>query len=180
MPTTYEKCDATVEQITRDVIAKYHPDLAEAGVTVSLLFARDPESDAPVRLHGYACAAKIRATSLKDRAKGNPDAEIVIDEREWIDLSDAERFALIDHELYHLEVKLDDRNKIERDDLNRPKLRMRLHDAQIGIFRAIINRHGMDALDAQIAKRFIDDYSGSVLTAMIGSGKDDGAAPDES
>lgn len=162
MPTTYEKCessDETVAKITKSVIDQYHRDLLEAGVTVSLLFARDPDSDAPVKLHGYPCAAIVRITGLKDRAKGMPDAEIVIDESRWIDLTEEERHALIDHELTHLEVKLDDLNRIEFDDLNRPKLRMRLHDAQIGIFRSIVKRYGSESLDTAIAKDFINEYA---------------------
>jgi hypothetical protein len=164
MPTTYEKCDESVERIVADVIAKYRDDLREAGVTVALLFARNGDGPA-VKLHGYECAATIKITSQKDRAKGNADAEIVIDESRWSDLTDAERHALIDHELYHLEIKLDDANQIETDDGGRPVLKMRLHDAEIGIFRKIIERHGPAALDAQIAQAFIDEYGQLMLWA---------------
>lgn len=173
MPTTYEKCDDSVGVIVRGVMEQYHLDLTEAGVTIALLFARNSE-DAPVKLHGYPCAAVVRKTGLKDRAKGNADAEIVIDEMHWNSLNDAERRALIDHELYHLEVVLDENNAIELDDLGRPKLRLKLHDTQIGIFRTIITRHGRHALDAQIASQFIADYTPMVAKAYgVGSGDDD-------
>ena len=164
MPTTYEKCGDEVERVVSQVVKKYHHDLKAAGVTIGLLFARNSEG-AAVKLHGYPCAAVIKKNSLKDRAEGKTDATITIDEAGWDGLSEEERSALIDHELYHLEVKRDKHNKYDLDDLGRPKLNIRLHDAQIGIFKTIIERHGMDALDAQIAEKFIGEYGQLLLWA---------------
>ncbi len=164
MPTTYEKCGDDVDAIVKRVSKKFHVDLVKAKVTIQCLYARNDEGHA-AKLHGYPCAAVVKKNSLKDRAEGKTDATITIDEVTWNNLSEDEKDALIDHELYHLEVKRDKVGQFDYDDLGRPKLMMKLHDAQIGIFKAIIERHGRNALDAQIAEKFIDEYGQLLLWA---------------
>lgn len=164
MPTTYEQCGDDVEKLVKSVINQYHHELKEAGVSISLLFARNSDGD-PVKLNGYPCAAVVKKNSLKDRAEGKADATITIDEYRWNDIDAEEQRALIDHELYHLIVKRDKANAYELDDLGRPKLLMRLHDAQIGIFKSIIERHGMKSLDAQFAENFIGEFGQLLLWA---------------
>jgi hypothetical protein len=164
MPTTYEKCGEEVEAVIRKVAKKYHVDLVKAKVTIGSLFARNDDGEA-VKLHGYPCAATVKKNSLKDRAEGKTDATITIDEKRWNELSEDEKDALIDHELYHLNVKRNERGDFDYDDLGRPKLTMVLHDAQIGIFKSIIERHGAAALDAQIAEKFIDEYGQLLMWA---------------
>jgi hypothetical protein len=146
-----------------------HQELRTAGVTIDCLFA-DPGTDAaeeplPLKLGGYPVAAYVRRIGLKDRAKGMADAEIVIDANTWKGLAEAKRVALIDHEVTHLRVKQAKDGGVDRDDLGRPKLVMRLHDHQIGIFKDVIERHGKDALDHYVAKEFTEDMGQLLMWA---------------
>lgn len=169
MATTYEKADDDVEVLVAGVMKDYHPELASAGVTVGLLMAsvhdKDDELIPAVKLHGYQCAATIKRISLKDRAAGKCDAEMTICAATWKDLPDAKKRALIDHELEHLELKMTKENTVGRDDLGRPKLVMKLHDHQIGIFKGNIERHAKNSLDYHLAKDFTNDIGQMLLWA---------------
>jgi len=142
MPVTYDKA-ASARPYLEAMLREHHPSLVDAKVTFDLLFAT-PEYDEktglpkspPVKHGGYPAAATVKICSLKDRAKGCADVEIVIDGPEWRGLSESRRHALIDHELTHLEFTG------EYDDAYRPKLKMRLHDHQFGWFDEVARRHG--------------------------------------
>lgn len=151
---TYSKCPPTVDAIVRRIIAANHPELLECKVTIGPLFAFAPRdkngmpTGPAVKLNGYPCAAVVRITPLKRRVQGLADAEIVIDGDNWKDWSDARQDALIDHELCHLELARDKGGAVILDDHFRPKLRMKLHDWQLGGFAAVIQRHGEESFDA--------------------------------
>jgi hypothetical protein len=110
------------------------------------------------KYHGHLVTEKASAAGL-------PDAQIIIDEIRWEDLDDAEKDALLDHELEHLKIATDQNGQPKRDALDRPKFNLAKHDAQIGIFRCVIERHGEKALDAQIAAKFVDEYGQLLLWA---------------
>lgn len=153
MPTTYEK--ATEAQPYLDsMLNKYHRNLKEEGVTFDLVFAYaekdengDPKGPA-VKHGGYAAAATVRIIGLKDRAKGMADAEILIDGDNWDDLNKSRREALIDHELEHLTLVG------KRDDLSRPRLKMRMHDHQFGWFDIVAKRHGENSYEVTQFQNF--------------------------
>lgn len=153
MPT-YAKAPAEVRETIADVLRRFHGELLAAEVTVDALMvghsgeSADPDTSA-VKLHGYECAAVVRVTPLKQRARGIADAQIEIDSGTWQRLSAAERLALIDHELTHLELIRDREGLVKGDDCGRPRLKCRLHDWQLGGFRVIAVRHGAAALEAQ-------------------------------
>lgn len=164
MGVNYEKCGPDVIERVKKIIQQYHPDLAEVEVRLTLLFASAPKDDAgqPMRaavtVGGYPSAAKTKIIGLKDRADGRADAEIIIDADQWDAMSDSQRDALLDHELYHLEVKRDkETNMPLSDDLGRPKLGMRKHDHQFGWFDEIARRHGDASFEVQQAKAFADE-----------------------
>jgi hypothetical protein len=163
MGTVFEKADDSVMAIMQKVANKYHGELVKAKVSVGLLMASADEGETAVKLHGYPCAAIIKITPYKQRVHGIEDAVITIDQKSWDELDDRQRAALIDHELTHLEPKLDQGAQVKTDDLGRPKLGIVLHDAQVGIFKSVIQRHGAAALDAQIAKDFIAEYEQLLL-----------------
>ena len=81
----------------------------------------------------------------------------------------AERRALLDHELHHLELKRDKKDRIRKDDLGRPLLRMRKHDRHgplaellaAGLAREPSKRLGIAAMRA----RLLDLAKGSLLAA---------------
>jgi hypothetical protein len=135
------------------LIDKYHPDLKAAEVTIDYLFVSDSGDGPALKLHGVPCYAIVRIVSLKDRAKGLADAEILID-RDKYDLMDgATRDALLDHELYHLVVRRDDLGQFMTDDQHRPKLKMRPHDWEFGWFEAIAARHGDASIEVKQATK---------------------------
>ena len=154
MPT-FDKCDGEVRSLVADVMEKFHGDLTEADVTIDCLFAfatTDSNGDTTgvaLKNAGYRAAAKVRKTTLKERTKGAGDAEIVIDGDGWPDLSEDQQRAPIDHELQHLQLVRDKDGKIKRDDRDRPKLKIRPHDRQLGWFDDVVRRHGNAALEFQ-------------------------------
>lgn len=140
---TYSQASDDVERtIARMRLEHYAPDLD--GVTIAALFVYDTEASEPVLMHGgYPAQATVRITPVKDRALGMADAVIVIDRSNWLTLTVAQRDALIDHEMYHLERATDPDTELPLTDaVDRPKLKMRRHDRQYGWFDAIAERHG--------------------------------------
>lgn len=154
MPT-FSPAKQDVRDLVAEVMAAYHEELITAEVTVSTLMAHPTEKEREkgpppyLKLHGYPAAAVVKATPYERRVQGVQDVTLKVDRMTWDELDDAGRVALIDHELEHIEIRSDDEGGIATDDCGRPKIGMRLHDHQIGVFRSIINRHGIKSLDAQ-------------------------------
>lgn len=161
MPATYTQADEA-RLYVENMVASYHPDLADAGVTYDLLFAWPPkdENDDPtgpaITVNGRPAYACIRQTKLKERAAGRADVEITIDGLNWQERSASQRDALIDHELTHLEFKTDKTGGIKRDDLNRPVFKMREHDFEVGWFTEVAERHKDQSVEVQQAAKLMD------------------------
>jgi len=156
MGTTYELAGPEVMAIIAKMIDRYHMELAAQHVAIDVLMATNKDGDA-IRVGGYPANASIKIIGLKDRAKGHGDAEMLIDSQWWEDATQMARDALIDHELYHLEVKTDKQNHPVTDDLGRPSLLMRKHDYQFGWFNAIASRHGEHSTEVYQATNLFDE-----------------------
>lgn len=139
--TTYDTVPQDVLDLINNTIDEYHRELKSAGVTVDAVFAFDDNGEHPVKFGGYPAYAYIKITSLKNRIKGMADAEITIDGDAFKSMNEKQRIALIDHELYHLAVAYDKEGNVKFDDAERPKLKIRKHDYQLGWFREIALRH---------------------------------------
>lgn len=128
----------------------HHGHLIRAGVTVGVLTAHAPTDDegnpkgAALKLHGVRCAATIKVTTQEQRVKGFEDAIIKVDGDRWDTFSPERQEAIIDHELTHLNPTGD------TDDCGRPKIKTRSHDVDLGGFTAIVERHGRNAVEAEI------------------------------
>lgn len=168
MTTTYEKADKSVVSVMSSMMKKFHPDLVKEDVTVDVLMAYNPD-DYPVKRSGVPCAAVVRVMPLKQRVKGASDAEVCIDAGQWKELSPEQRDALCDHELEHLELRLKD-GAIVRDDIDRPKLKLKPHDWEVWGFRSIVNRHKAAALEASAAAQFIQGPDGQLVMQFAGIG----------
>lgn len=163
---TYRKADSDVFALIKELIADNHPELDEAGVKVGARFAYAPRDDntgepkgAALKHHGYEAAAIVKIVSQKDRVMGFPDAVIDIDGMAWEQgWSDERKRGVLDHELTHLEVKRDDEGGILLDDCNRPKLKIRLHDWELGGFESIARRYKEQALEVEAARAMADKY----------------------
>lgn len=160
----YEKAPNDVRQIVERMMERYHPQLRDAKVDICCLMAyptTDKNGDStgpPIKFQGYPAAAVVKIIGLKERTDGRADAEICIDGDRWPTLDAAEKDALIDHELEHLELKEDKHGATVLDDLDRPKLKIRKHDHQHGWFDAIVRRHGRAALEFQQFEEFQTRY----------------------
>lgn len=163
----YMPAKSDVLSLVHEVAEKYHGDLHDHGVTYSVLMVHPTEKDTsgePVlKLHGDLAAATIKPTKLKGRIKGAADADIEIDWITWKGLNQAERVALLDHELEHLELAKDDEGNAELDDAMRPKLKSRPHDLILGGFRSVIERHKGAALEFQIIRSIGDEYRQAIF-----------------
>lgn len=156
-------CD--VHQLVRDVMEAYHERLADVKLSVDILLAYVDTDDAgnpleeALKLHGYPCMATIKIRGPKDRAEGRGDVLLSLDVHAFLDLSDTERAAVIDHELTHVDLQLDKNGKPKTDDYGRPKLTLRLHDRQFGWFDAVALRHGRESQEVQQAAALHAKYA---------------------
>lgn len=162
MPT-FQKCDPSVREMANAILCQY-PDyepLLDAKVTIDFVFAFADEDDAGNKVgnalskNGCKALGICRKLPLKDRAMGRADAEISLDGDWWNKSIEEEQRALLDHELYHIQVKLDKRGLV-RDDLQRPVLKMRAHDYEFGWFNAIAARHGLFSGERMQAKEMME------------------------
>lgn len=167
MPT-YQKANAALERAVEDVMKRYHGPLRDAGVTVDLLVAYGTQDESglvrspAIKVHGVEAKAVVRILSLKDRAAGRSDAEIVIDGDHLDEWADEELAAVIDHELTHLELCTvasgQQAGAIRRDDLGRPRLKMRPHDRDVGWFDCVARRHAHYSTEVEQAFHMWDDW----------------------
>lgn len=168
MPT-YSLADAEVNTIIEDVMGEYHPPLRDAGVRVQALWAfptQDKNGDpaGPAITHGgYPCLALFKVLGLKDRTVRGADCEITIDKDEWDGMTDAQRVAMLDHELTHAMLKVDSEGAVVRDAIDRPKLRCRRHDRQLGWFDEVARRHGIHSQEVMQARKFIGEAAQTYL-----------------
>lgn len=158
MPT-YEKNPREVVNLAAEVLSMHatHQPLLDAKVKIDYLFAfpkydekGNPVGDA-IKQHGVKALGLAKVVSLKDRVKGNGDAEIIVDAEWWKVSEDKSRKALLDHELHHLSLKTNKHGKVDTDDINRPKIILRKHDWQFGWFNLIAERNGVHSLERQQA-----------------------------
>jgi hypothetical protein len=170
--TTYTHADDDTMRMLKEVADEYHAVLGEEGVTVSILMAHaaigddgDPKGPA-LKHHGVPAFATIRRTTLKQRVAGMADAEMTIDGDRWPHMPVAQRRAIIDHELTHLDLVIKE-DGLERDDHGRPKLRLRPHDVEVGWFYEVAERHGDDSQERQQARAIAMDQHGQVLFSFV-------------
>lgn len=128
-------------------------------VTLGALFVFDAEDALPCLKHqGYPAAAVVRISPLRDRALGLADAVVVVDRATWQTLSAAQKDALCDHELEHLERVIDaETDNLKFDALDRPKLKMRHHTHQVGFFTEVVRRHGASAIEVKTVNALLED-----------------------
>lgn len=131
-----------------EVINAHHPHLPDLGVGVGVLMVWDtgtivdgkPRAQA-LKHGGYFCAATIQKVPKKWAALLPFRALMIVDWFVWLRAGERRRRALLDHELTHLDVVRPDTEDEE------PKVRLRSHDLQIGGFKDVAARWGVDALE---------------------------------
>lgn len=154
MPT-YQPCDDDVKGLLDEVLDRYHLDIADAGVTFSLLFAyakedADGNPVGPTLKHrGQPALAAIKINSLQDRVEGKADCTIRLDGDRWSEHSEETKLAILDHEVEHIVIIRTVTGAPETDDASRPKLKLREYDLYLGGFRSIVARHKRNAVESQ-------------------------------
>lgn len=144
--------------MANELLNKHYEPAVSAGLRVDLVFAYpdlddasgEPINDA-ITKNGIRALGLCRVVNAKDRAKGNGDVEILIDGYWWERNDYDERLALLDHELYHIVLRS------ERDDMGRPKIKLRKHDVEFGWFNEIARRHGINSQERIQAKSIMDN-----------------------
>lgn len=168
MSIVYERAGGDVLSLAEDIMRTHHPELQTGPgeyprLCILMASGAEPGRSAVVA-HGYPCQATIAVIPYKQRVDKRADAEIIIDERNWLDLSEARQRALLDHEITHIEIQKDEHGHLKTDDMGRPKLKMRLHDFDFGGFREISRRYGADAPETIAARDFADRFGDDVLS----------------
>lgn len=163
MPT-YEKAPKSTYDLADRILLEYetHKPLIACELKIDIVMAH-ADQDEKGRLlndaltkNGVKALGVTRALPIKDRAMGRGDAEICLDADWWSLASGDEQAALLDHELHHISVKCDRSGNIQYDDLNRPKIKLRKHDVEVGWFKLIADRHGAASIERQQAKKIMD------------------------
>lgn len=116
-----------------EVVKKHHPDLAS--INVGYLF-RDK---APVSRGRIVMGMCVKVDD-RNHVYSGKDVIIEVGRDAWDQLDDELRVVLVDHELSHIGVDLDDKGNPILTDNGRPKVFIKPHD--IEEFSTILDRYG--------------------------------------
>lgn len=150
---TYSKAPSEATDRVAHLIKLFYRELLDAGVKIDLISVATDKIGKPALMHnGYAAYAVVRALGPKERTMGRGDAEIVIDEEQYLKLSTEQKDALLDHELHHIKLIPDKKTgRPKLDCRGRPRLGMKKHDYQFGWFSEIAKRHGIASMEVKQA-----------------------------
>lgn len=162
---SFKKCPAEVHELASEILCEFsnHKPLLDAKVKFDFVFAfasRDEagqKTGSALTLHGAPALGIAKKTSLKDRALGRGDCEVALDGDWWAEAPDEQKKALLDHELYHFLVVIDEKTVIKKDTCGRPCIEIRQHDFQFGWFKEIAQRHGEHSMERIQAKQILEE-----------------------
>lgn len=145
----YAELDALVDQ--------YHEELIGARIALAWCTSWEPDVD------GRVVLGKCKKASDLDRELVAFDFVIMLRKQTWEDLRvpAAMKRAILDHELCHATVKLDDRGEVVEDERERRVFRTRKHD--IEEFACIVRRHGCYKAD-------LEEFAAVLEAASLKSG----------
>lgn len=162
---TYTRCPPEINSMALELLCRFetHKPLLDAKVRIDFVFAwpeldektGSPKGDA-LKHNGVRALGICRKVPLKERAMGRGDAEITLDAYWWESATEPDQMALLDHELHHIDLKLE-HGLVVNDDLGRPIIKLRPHDFEVGWFKVIAARHGMASQEQQQARKALTD-----------------------
>jgi len=172
MSKTYTQCSPEIHKTARDIMHTHHPDLFANEPSFLCIFVDagiDEEGNPKpaIKHQGYPCAGIVKLTNAADRACGKPDFVIQLDHQVWSRTEEEGRTSLLDHEITHVEPDLDEEGEYQVHSDGRPRLKMRRHDIEIGIFHEVIERHGAAAIDAVQVMNVYHSESGQAVFAFM-------------
>ncbi len=157
------------------LVHQHHPHLRIADVRVTVLFARREDTESGILMPALLdrrrrILAKVSVIPQRWRAHGCADAEIQVCAQAWEERSDSERrqLALLDHELEHLDLALDQKGRVQWDRRGRPCLDTRGHDAEFGWLARVAYRWGDDAVEVEQARDLLDAYGRTFFPFLRG------------
>jgi len=157
MAKTFRKSNSDMRDLVNQVMKLYHKELIEFEIEIDLIDAYDSGGGAAVVHHGLPAFAVVRSIPLKDRVMGRGDVEITFDALRVSRMSERQKKALIDHELTHLEFKLNKDGEKTVDDIGRYLFKMKPHDREFGWFESVAMRWGKDSVESAQAREMVDD-----------------------
>ena len=136
-----------VYALLADLVEQHHHDLRDARIAVAWNTAWKPDVDGRVTL------GKMKKASDLDRELAAFDFVVLLRKIFWEDarVSDDQRRALLDHELCHGALKLDDNGEPVEDERGRKVYRIRKHDVEE--FEIIVERYGLWTRDLEAMAR---------------------------
>lgn len=153
---TYKAAGLDIARRAKRLVKKYHDNLARARVRIDFLFVTtDGEDGCALKCNGYPALAVASVIPQKNRVGLKADARIIIDKEAWDELTEKQRDALLDHEIQHFEAVMSD-DTVALDGNDRPKIRMRKHDVQLGFFSVIAKRHGEHSQEVIQARALVE------------------------
>lgn len=123
------------------IIDAHHQDLRKARIALAWCTSWKADVD------GRQQIGKCKKASDLDRELAAFDFIILISKSFWQGANDAQKTALIDHELCHAAVRHAKDGEPEEDERGRPIFRMRKHDLEE--FACIVERHGLYKRDLE-------------------------------
>jgi preprotein translocase subunit Sss1 len=137
--------------VMNHLVEKWHEELRQARIALAWSYAWKEDAD------GRVVLGRMKLATDLDRELHRFDIVILLN-REFVEserVKPEQVEALIDHELTHATVKLDDHGEPLRDERDRIVYRARKHDLEE--FSEIVRRHG-------IYKRDLEDFAKAVLS----------------
>lgn len=132
----WSEAPQSVIHTAEELIRQYHPDLEEA--QIAFVMRSEPQKRGPRYILGSACKVPQKMQPYLEY-----DFLIWLSESDYTNMSDAEREALIDHELCHCSQNGDGWTLLDHD---------------IQEFAAIIARHGLWTTDLRRMDKAVEIY----------------------
>ncbi len=172
---SYEDAGSDNLALLRRVMMKHHTDLDRAKINVLLVFVSTDNDSPPLTKSGHPCAAICKVLSDHDRFTSHGmDAVIDVDAAHWQELTDKQRFALLDHELSHVVLATDSEGLTRRREDASVIAKLNPDDYMMTGFYAVIKRHGSDAVEAMTLKAVVNAIGSQKVfdwTKSKGAGK---------
>lgn len=149
--------------VMHSIIEAHHPHLTEAKIALAWKLDWQPGSD------GHLTLGMCKKASDLDRLLHDFDFVILLNRDYWGEFSPAQQKAILDHELAHAAVTLDDKGKPKKTDDGRLVYRIRKHDLEE--FREIVERHGLYRADLEEFARSIQKARDTPLFGEHVAGK---------
>jgi len=150
----------TPHKIMAELISKYHKHLKDVRVAIAWRYGWLEDADGLIRL------GQAKKASDLDRQLHNYDFVILINHEAWnaAEFTEAQMRALIDHELCHCEIKVDELGEPIIDDTGRVLTRLRKHDVEE--FSEVVARNGIWKKELEHFAEIALDKATHPLTAL--------------